>query len=87
MSYALFLIAPVPSSKQIVLDKWEEFVRRTGTLKLTSENSQLLSRGLWQIDLSSDTQHFHQLIVAATEVGIEFRYVITSDQFSWIYSS
>jgi hypothetical protein len=87
MSYALFLIAPLPGSKQIAIDKWERFAEKTNTLKLTSENSQLLARGVWQVDLSNDSGFLHQLIIAASEAGLEFRYVITSDQLSWIYSS
>ncbi len=87
MSYALFLIAPDPGSDIIDRNKWEQFSQTASTLKLTSENSQMLSRGLWQLDLNNDAQHFHQLITAATTAGLEFRYMIASDRFSWVYSS
>jgi len=85
--YALFMIACAPGSKEIPIKPWERFVELIGTPKLNSATSQLLAKGVWQVDLSIDVSTFHLLIVAASQAKLEFRYMITSDQISWIYST
>lgn len=87
MSYALFLIAPAPGSKEIPIKPWKEFVNKIDNFQLKGENSQLLAKGVWQLSLNEDSPRLHELIIAATEARLQFRYVITSDQLSWIYSS
>ena len=87
MAYALFLIAPLPNEKSIPLKPWEQFAKRIENLQLKSKNSQLLARGVWQLSLKEDSTRLHELIIAATEANLQFRYVITEDQLSWIYSS
>ncbi len=87
MPYALFMISPLPGEKEISISKWAHFEQSVQDLKLTSANSQLLAKGVWQLFLDHDIQQFHKLIIDATKAGLEFRYVITPDQLSWIYSS
>ena len=85
--YVLFMISLAPGSKEIPITPWEQFVGQIGTPELKSATSQLLAKGVWQLDLNSDVSTFHSLITVASQAKLEFRYVITSDQITWIYSS
>jgi hypothetical protein len=86
MPYVLFAITPGHGEKAISQNKYSTFDQAIGNLSLLSEYSTLLGRGAWLLDLTKDAPQFHELISAALEAKISFRYMLLTDQIAWITS-
>lgn len=86
MTYALFVLTPEPGFDMIPPSVHEGFADDVKDIQLKGQDSLLLSRYCWQIDLCTDRVALDMLIAAAQKAGGTYRYVITEEQLEWTHS-